>query len=448
MSARTRLRIDESVSEARVFRAEVTAWRKTWDTIDALGGHLTQLNLLTNVVLGLADDIAARAGAIDDREGTGETYDACRAQDRKLLHARRLWQWYADKLDQRVGRDEIQTQTLQAADEIIWSCWKTAFTALGEETPAAPIAYLAAEFSASAPPRSDFPHGLRPGTDDLLRKHLEQLPIPVVGLPPICRQRPWWLVLAVHETSHHLQFEIPDLATHTQEAITAAIGDAQEASKWRPWCRELFADACSVLLIGPGAIWAVRELETRSAEAMRKSPAATYPPPIIRLAVMNAVAEQAGLPAAPRPAERDEPDEDASLRQLLTRVPAIATAMLDLAAPSGSSLRDLADETIKACSEPGVISGWRAELTGPDDPFPRQSLDAARYCAAAGVAAWQRLAEYDDIEEPQRRLARRLRKILPLCREPGTRAAQAARPDPATIARQFLADLDEEVSRA
>ena len=62
---RARLRVDESVSEARALRAEVSAWRARWDTIDAMGGHPTQLDLLTDVVLGRVDEITARSAAID-----------------------------------------------------------------------------------------------------------------------------------------------------------------------------------------------------------------------------------------------------------------------------------------------------------------------------------------------------------------------------------------------
>lgn len=448
MSVRARLRIEESVSEARAFRAEVTAWREGWGTIDALGGHLTQLDLLTNVVLGLTDAIAARAEAIDPRLAVGEAYDECRRQDRKLLHARRLWQWYAGKFDQRTGRDAVQVETLTAADEIIWSCWKTSFAALGTSVPAAPIAYLAAEYAASATPRTDFPYGLRPGTDDLLKTHLEQLPVPVIGLPPVCRQRPWWLIIAVHETGHHLQFDIPDLEQQTRKAVTRAAGEAAgQPGQWEPWCRELFADACSVLLAGPAAIWAVRELETRNPEAMRVSPSVTYPPPVIRLAMMNEVLAQAGLPgrlsAGPPPAEPDEHD----IGELLTAVPAVAAALLNLTSPPGRTLRDLAERT-----DSDLIDRWRAALSGPDDPVAHPSLDAARFCAAAGVAAWQDLAGQDAApdaaRDKQEGLAARLRATIPLCREPGTRAAQAAPPAARDIAGRFLADLDEEVSRA
>ncbi|MGH3170692.1 MAG: hypothetical protein ACRDN0_33070, partial [Trebonia sp.] len=410
-------------------------------------------------VIGLADDIAARAGAIDDRQGIGEAYDECRQQDRKLLHARRLWQWYAEKLGQRAVGDEMTAQTLKAADEIIWSCWKTAFTTMGAPVPAAPIAYVVPEFSASATPRTDPPAGLRPGADDLLRKHIERLPVPVVGLPPVCVRRPWWLIVAAHETGHHIQFETEGLEQRAQEAIAAAVCDTTAspslARTWRKWSRELFADACSVLFTGPAAIWAVRELETRPAKALRESPSGTYPPPLVRFAVLDAVAEQAGFPATPPPGPANPgPAGPDDLRRHLACAPAVATALLDLTSPSGRELRYLGDQAVSAWSTADSgIAGWRAELLSADGPFPHPSLDAARLCAAAGVTAWEKLAAEageGDLQEPVlqesvRVLASRLRGVLPLCREPGTRAVPAV-PDAAAIARRFAADLDAEGS--
>ncbi|MBO0805848.1 MAG: hypothetical protein J2P25_22595, partial [Nocardiopsaceae bacterium] len=411
MHVRARLRIDESVSESRALRDEVRDWRARWDAIDAMGSHLTQLDLLAGVVTGLIDEVTARLAAIDPALPAGEAYDACREQDRRLLHARRLWRWYADKLDQRNGpEDDARVQTLEAADEVIWSCWKTAFTVLGETVPPAPVAYLAPQFSASATPRSDPPDGLRPGADDLLREHVEQLPLPVVGLPPACERRPWWLILAAHEASHHIQFEAGqseagqpgagDLEQRTQDAVTRAVGagaaNPAEVRAWQAWCRELFADACSVLLAGPAAIWAVRELETRPAASMTRSPSLTYPPPVVRLAVLESVANQAGI-GVPRchddPALGAEPDFYRTDGQLLHHVPAVATALLSLTSkPAARPLRDMAEGTVKACAPGGAIAGWRAELTGTDEPVPRHALDAARFCAAAGVEAWQRLS--------------------------------------------------------
>lgn len=453
---RTRLRIDESIGESRALRGEVEAWRSRWDTIDAMGRHLTQLDLLSTVVLGLIDEIAARTAAIDPASGTGAVYEKCRSEDLRLLHARRLWRWYADKLDQRARPDDdVAVQTLQAADEVIWSCWKTAFTALGEALPAAPIPYLAPQFSAFATPRTDPPSELRPGMDDLLSKHVEQLPVAVVGLPPVCCRRPWWIIVSAHEASHHVQFESDGLEQLIQEQVVgaayAASDDTELAEAWRPWCRELFADACSVLLVGPAAIWAVGELEMRTMPGMRKSPSGSYPPPLVRLAILNAVAEQAGFPARPPvivdPADPgtdllDAPDDDDRVWRLLDCVPDVAAALLGAKSAAAQPLGSLGEPAVLAYAERGSVAGWRSELLGADEPLPRETLDAARFCAAAGVDAWQRFAGREDQDHLAERLAGRLRAVLPLCREPGTRAGDEV-PDASKVTRQFIADLYE-----
>jgi hypothetical protein len=211
----------------RALREEIEEWRCQWDVNDALGAHLTQLDLLTGVALGLVDEIAGQAAAIDPAAEAGSVYDACRRADLRLLHTRRLWRWYADKLDQRAGPAGSQAvRALRAADELTWSCWKTALAGLrgdaGLALPAAPIPYLAPQFAASATPRTDPPPDLRPGADDLLRRHIERLPVPVIGLPPACARRPWWLIVAAHEASHHVQFEISGLEEATQDAVVAA----------------------------------------------------------------------------------------------------------------------------------------------------------------------------------------------------------------------------------
>ncbi len=99
-----RVRITESLGEVRALRVEIEEWRAQWDVNDALGAHLTQLDLLVGVVLGMADEIAGQAEAIDPDGDAGPVYEACRRTDLRLLHARRLWRWYADKLDQRAAR--------------------------------------------------------------------------------------------------------------------------------------------------------------------------------------------------------------------------------------------------------------------------------------------------------------------------------------------------------
>ncbi len=471
-------RLAESLGEIRALSVEIDKWRSLWDVNDALGAHLTQLDLLVGVIQGLVDEIASGTAAIDPGNDTGTVYEACRRADRQLLHARRLWRWYADKLDQRAGGPDAGpgVRALRAADELTWSCWKTALTAFGglsaAALPAAPISYLAPQFSAFATPRTDPPPDLRPGADELLRRHIELLPVPVIGLPPACARRPWWLIIAAHEASHHVQFELPGLEDRTQDAVVAAAraasGDAELAEDWRPWCRELFADACAVLLVGPAALWAIAELEMRPAAGLRRSPSGSYPPPLVRLAVARHVAVQggfptgsqvfsddlpapptlAGTPAGLRPlaGAADAPDR---ARRLLGAAPAVASALLGLEAGAGRGLRVLGTVAARAYGD-GTIAGWRKELLGDGEPVGEQTLDAARIVAAAAVEAWQRAGAAglaapgpagDAWASAATRLAGRVLAVLPECSEPGTRAAGGV-PDPAGLAGQILADLD------
>lgn len=444
MHGRSRSRIEESLGEAVALSDEVREWRLGWESVDAVGMHLTQLDLLCDVVTGLTGEITRRIGLIDPAAGDGAVYEECRREDVRVLHARRLWRWYADKLDQRAGpAGGIVAGTLRAADEVVWSCWKTAFTTLGEAVPPAPIPFVSPLYSASATPRTDPPPELRPGTDDLLREHIERLPVAAVGLPPVCCRRPWWLILAAHETSHHVQFEAARSAFEdlTQERVVAAAyrhhEDVELAEAWRPWCRELFADTCAMLLVGPAALWAAAELETRSAPRMLVTPSGSYPPPVVRLAVLRAVADAAGVPLAR--AQRPAADGDDRIDRLLRCVPAVAEALVGLEPAPGRGLRAMAAATVRAYSDGGSIGGWCEELLGASEPQPQRTLDAARFCAAAGVEAWQRCAALDQ-DDAAPWLAGRLRAVLARCQEPGDRAGETPR-DAEDIVKQVVADL-------
>ncbi len=193
-----------------------------------------------------------------------------------------------------------------------------------------------------------------------------------------------------------------------------------------------------MLLVGPAAIWAVAELETRTEPELRKSQSGSYPPPLIRLAVMRAIATAAGMPSAAPNAAPDPADgADDRFGKLLTAVPAVATALLGLESAAGGPLRSLAAATAAACTEDGSVPAWTSDLLGPGEPRPRPELDAARFCVAGGVDAWQRSGGQDGAAE---RLANRLRALLPRCRAPGKRAARPV-PDAGQVTRQLIDDL-------
>jgi hypothetical protein len=437
----TRARVVESLDELQALTKEINDWYAQWEGSPAIGKHWTQLEFLAALTHKLLALLAAETGKIDGAKDAVTVYEECRQADERLLYMRRLWRWYADKFDQRSGEDDPMARTLCAADELIWSCWKTALKSLSagpEIDMVAPLAYLSPQFAASAIRRAHFPTGLRPQVDKILEDHIGQLPIPVIALPLMCQRRPWWLVVAAHEVGHQIQYEFPELADRTAKALD---------EPWRRWHQELFADACAVLLMGPAVIWAITELETRPAPAPDKMLDSGYPPPPVRLAVVRAIAERA-FP------ERDVarftsalPVGDAGLDALLDCVPAVADALLGLTTRGGKQLRGLATATARAY-ETGDIGDWERKLRYEDKPDPERSLGAARFCVAGTVAVWQSLASEDLTAQKfaarTADLAGQVLGVLPDCAERGTRGGPSGLDSTVqaeNLAERFAADL-------
>lgn len=434
------IRKAESLAELNVLREDIATWQDYWEDSGAVQAHRTQLTLLIDVLDAVITDIEEWArNEFDLAADAGQAYAACGKADKLTLHARRLWRWYADKIDQL--RDEPtspEERTVRAADELIWSCWKTAWTHLGTgETPAAPIPYLEAEFAASATPRDRVPQGIRPGdADELLKKHIALLPIPVIALPSACTRRPWWLIVAAHETGHLVQDQLT-LVQDTVLDLERNAGD--DADLWGTWGPELFADAFSVLLAGPAAIWAIAELEMRADLNYLPAGLSLYPPPLVRVEVANEVARQAGItgydPGFP-PAPHDD-----QIARLVAHAPSVATTLLGLLSGSGQEPNALGTQTADAFKPGGSIAIWRDNLLSNETPLTERSQSGARFCACAGVAAWQGIARDvaarqrltgTDLGEPELlaeadRLAERVLLALPDCAEPATRAAARAR---------------------
>jgi hypothetical protein len=434
----TRVRVIESLDELQALAVEIDAWYAGWEDSYAVGKHRTQLEILTRLTRRLIAIFTAEIDKIDLTADAVTVYAECRQADQRLLYVRRLWRWYADKFDQRSGaEDDPMTRTLLAADEMIWSCWKTARQSLDADQEfdvPAPLAYLSPQLAASATRRSNFSAGLRPPGDKILQDHVEQLPIPVIGLPLMCQRRPWWLVVVAHEVGHQIQFEFPDLARRTREAL---------AEPWRGWHQELFADACAVLLAGPAVIWAITELATRPAPAPDTISESRYPPPTVRLAVIRALAERTFPERDAAGFASSRPGDDADFTILLDGVPAVADALLGLTSRGGRRLRELATATARAY-ETELIGDWRDDLLGQDKPVPERSLEAARFCVAGSVAAWQSLASADLSEQELATrtagLAGQVLGVLPKCAEPGTRGGPPG-PDIEDLAQRFAADV-------
>lgn len=292
----------------------------------------------------------------------------------------RYWRYYRERLEQR--DDPARGRLLAAADEIVWSC----FTALGGVDPTSvPLPYVEPTSSPLAMPRASVPQGLRT-TDKVLADLLGRLPIPLIAFPTSLTTSPWWLALLAHEVGHHIQYDLEPnqaLVGKTADALAAAAPDA--AARWTGWRFELFADACSVVAIGTAAIVSIAELEWGPLATMCADRPA-YPPVIVRLAVMCALAAELGL--APPPlgvdrwrAELAAPGAPArpQLESDLALVPAIAKALADLDV-GGQPLRARLDPD--ALGPRGLLGAARERLAG-GAIYVKHGRRAPRLVAAA-----------------------------------------------------------------
>ena len=312
------VRIEQSCRRLDRLAAAADEWIGQRHKEDVTGQHATQLDVLRTAVVGPLAELRTVADGLSAVCATGRVYAACRTSDTRAELVRRVFTYYQGKLDQR--HDKSLEPVLRAADEVVWSCWAEPFRNAIYRDPAmtmrpAPLPYIESQYSPAAVPRDDPPADLVAERDDpVLVRYLERLPIPLIALPAVCADDPWWLAYAGHEVGHHLQHDLAENWSLVKafgslaEAASRAAGDADPA-RWRTWSAEIFADICSVYAMGPAAVYGIVQLELDDADKMMRGKA-KYPPPLVRLGLMAAVAGRSACRSPrrlSRPAGRREP---------------------------------------------------------------------------------------------------------------------------------------------
>lgn len=431
-------RIEETQDGLADLRTRITTWFGDRRGRDTLRQYWTQLGGLERVLLPSMEQVQGDISKVRNLTQTGEVHAACRLNDRRVNLIDRYWRYFGDKWDQR--DDEEVGSTLLAADEIVWSCWATPFQAAGDVVAAAPLPYLEPFFTPRAIPRTRPPQDFKQA-DELLRSALATLPVPLVGLPPVVHPRPWWLAAIAHETGHHIQRDFSGGVFYLRLGSVieaAAVCAGAEPGSWKGWHEEIFADACSVLLLGPAAATATAEM-LRTSDASMLAEDGAYPSAVVRQQLMDELLSAAGSPAEARvPMFRPDSVDDFQLNPPDERLRARAKARVGqvkrVAAKLNSQLPD-AHASLPALCEwkasryapEGAVQYWRDALLrdGEMGPVPETKPHSARTALAGGVAAWQLIGASDDDAwrtEARGRLAERLHKLLPLCRPPGKRA--------------------------
>ena len=462
------IRIEQTHDGLERLQAEIDDWLCRRRKKDKLQQYHTQLNSLEEVLLGLLAKFRTQFDGVADTQPSGEVYAACRACDKSVLRLSRIWLYFKTRFDQR---DDPQfAEVLAAADEVAWSCYKEVFNNITQPVSrqvirgTIPLPYIEANYSPRAIPRDDPPGDLY---DAELRKHIQDLPIPIVSLPPICLQEPWWLIYLGHEIGHHVQHDLApnkelvnnfgSLLKTTALNAPEPVCDARGAERWYNWRQEIFADLCSIYSMGPWAVRALVELERSDEKTMLTSKTA-YPSSVVRLELLAHIVDALGLDGhaaldgiMPTDMVTGAPlrDGNVDLRQVasndLKMIPKIVATTTTAPLADLEGFKKLYDWNSTDFRPGGRVDTWTRELLTKPQPYPQEVLSAPRMIICAAVAAWLQVATITDVtrrKEARQRLAERLLPLLKSSREAGVRAPESiAQPDTTGLVDQLAQEL-------
>jgi hypothetical protein len=425
------VRIEQSCRRLDRLRAVADEWIQQRHDEDVTGQYATQLDVLRTAVVGPLAELRTIASGLSAVCDTGRVYAACRTSDMRAELVRRVFAYYQGKLDQR--QDESLGPVLRAADEVVWSCWAEPFRNATYRDRAVvmrpvPLPYIESRYSPAAVPRDDPPADLTAERDDsLLLRYLERLPIPLIALPAVCADDPWWLVYVSHEVGHHLQHDLADDWAMVKafgglaEAAGRAAGEA-DAARWRTWSAEIFADICSVHAMGPAAVYGIVQLELDDPDKMLRGKA-KYPPPLVRLGIMAAVAGRLGLEVT---AALEPTGLDAANPPHATVITGLTDAALADPLCDRGPFRSLLGWNPAAFAPGGTVASLRDGLRDRIPLLIKPGIRMARLLTSAAVAAWEEVAGIADPrqrEDSRSELAGRFLPAVVRGREEGTRAA-------------------------
>lgn len=447
-----RTRIDQSGQELNRLTKVVEDWLELRRKRDKHAQYHTQLATLRAALIEPLGQLRAGLDGIKPDQPSGEVYASCRAQDKRMMLIRRVWNYFRTIFDQR--DDPLLQPVLSAADEVVWSCYSEAHGRASAKASydiprVAPLPYIEAQATPEAIRRDRSKPELKPdNTDPILTKYLAKLPIPVVSLPAICISSPWWLVYLAHEVGHHLQYDLaPDLGLVKSFGSALQASAQQEpypedevaAGRWYSWSSELFADVCSIYSVGPAAVHAIAQLELADEQTMLRDSRGVYPAPVMRLALMTRLLDELGLTFADAPGVSNSAALVAgtplmvgqlNLRQAaafdLYRVPKAVEAIRKYTLGDLGSFGELYGWSDDDPAPVDTAEIWAEELLGVEMPHPEQTLRAARLIAGGAFLAWTRVAIREDPGERDELLARLAEHALPLLaasREEGTRSS-------------------------
>lgn len=454
-------RLERTSLELTELRESLKSWIETQRQRDPRQQFASQIDALDHLLLTAVADLELHLETeVAPQVHQPSIFALCSRLDRRALWLRQVWDFFRDKLEQRDSeRHEAIARLLSAADEVVWSCYHAVMNRAVASHGPPPLPFVDARYSPSAIPRQLVPHDLKGIDAEFLRDYLNKLPIPVLRIPEFCVRSPWWLVFVAHEVGHHIQYELAEaraLIGKFRDLIKSVVSQSDkltdaDAVKWGQWSEEIFADAFSIVTIGPHAVWAMVEFELDEYAKMTRR-RKDYPPPIIRLALLAETWKQwSGQP---------DPDYGNLLRGLdpkaMTRgteaeadfevVTAVAKACLSKLPIVNKSLDELSPCKPGDFLAGGNVESWSARLLDPHQPVPSAKLlQSASIAAAATVSAWKSISGDDARRSSLREsFAARALQSISLCQPPGKRSSKATQTDLLPSLGQLLLQTEPE----
>jgi len=396
-------RIIQAKTEIRRLLNTVGEWkdRRTSKDNDYRGQHNSQIKAITQEIEGTAQIIKTEIDRLDlTRFSLGEVYAKCTQTERRCVWLWRVFEFFRSKFDQRENED--LKSILQAADEVVWSCYKPFFQSTGIGIEPAPLPFIGEDYSPSALRKNQMPGSLRLREDFApLKDYLNELPIPILQLPPNIVTSHWALVLIGHEVGHFIQPLISedyedDFRELLAQAVKEAGGDETQQQYWREWSPEVFADWYSVLTMGQWALWTMMQFEFQAREDMLEPRGGEYPSALARLHLLAHLVD-AYVPNEGTRILReyaimsDQLNEKEHTDELNKIVPSIAGAIYRSSADTLGRFADILNFRASDYEASGRVEEYADRLLTGSRPVPNKRLDTARYYASGVAQAWSKV---------------------------------------------------------
>jgi hypothetical protein len=295
--------------------------------------------------------------------------------DRRIVSVQNLWDFFFDMFSQRRG---IYASFLRRCDGVVGECYKLVFNRLGKPNPwtrTPPLCYLEKAFS---------PATIRRGVRLRSRYSVPVAnPFPVIKIPYDRVANPWTLTSLVHEVSHNIHGDIPNLWQRTRARIYKTLRKEgipeEEAKVWSFWHKETLADLLAILLGGPAVVRSLTDLMSRPRYiVMRFRPHDSHPTPYLRILISTYTLGKLGFPK-----EAEKMEQEWKMRYPLSKGHQIPEGLLKAA----SRVIPLVVKTL-LWTPYGELGGKRlVELVNYSKRTHRRVLSASRELLAGRVPA-------------------------------------------------------------